>query len=138
MDSQVFCGTPIVEFFLSNDPSQQALDPTVFEDGTATDSVFKVLYNEDTTKRGSYAIKYRVYQANYPSNFVVLDFPFVITVINPCENPVSIQSDPLVDQVYTITDTVVTYTIPEFVAVPDFCDTVYSFTVATPDGQFAF
>lgn len=69
----------------------------VFEDGTTTDEVFKVLYNEDVTIRGSYAIKYRVYQANYPANFVESDFPFVITIINPCETPYTITAATLVD-----------------------------------------
>ena len=95
-DTQVDCGATVIEFFI-DDASKSTLDVAVFEDGTTTDSVFKVLYNEDILKRGSYAIKYRVYQAGYASNFVESDFPFVITLINPCENPNTILPSTLVD-----------------------------------------
>ena len=43
----------------------------------------------------------------------------------------------LVDQEYTITDLVKTYSVPDFTYTPTFCDLVYSFTVTASEGQFA-
>ena len=52
--------------------------------------------------------------------------PFTIHVVNPCQEPESLQAMPLVDQTYTITDTEFEYQIPAFVVTPEFCDIEYS------------
>ena len=60
-----------------------------------------------------------------------------MTVINSCDNPVSIAAPTVVDQEYTITDAAGTYQIPAFTIDPAWCDVIYSFTVTDPSGQFA-
>ena len=43
----------------------------------------------------------------------------------------------LIDQEYTITDNLVSYTVPIFTVDPEWCDVVYSFTVTDPRGKLA-
>ena len=86
--TQADCGPITVEFF-NDDAGKTVLDATLFNEGVAgpPDSIFKVLYTEEELKKGSYPIRYRVYHTNYAGNVKEQPFPFVITVINPCENP---------------------------------------------------
>lgn len=65
----VDCGPITVEFF-NDDAGRTALDPVLFEDNRATspNNVFKVLYSEDASKKGSHPLRYRVYHTNYPLN----------------------------------------------------------------------
>ena len=56
---------------------------------------------------------------------------FVISLVDPCDPPVSITSQGLTNQVYTITDTNATpYTHPVFISDPVYCeiDNTYSET----------
>ena len=41
-------------------------------------------------KKGTYPIKYRVYHTLYLTNVVTLTDPFTITIIDPCDKPVSV------------------------------------------------
>lgn len=135
--TSVDCGPISVEFF--NDISMSALDPELFVDDQtlAPANIFRVLYSEDVAKKGSYPFRYRVYHTNYSLNVIEQPFPFTVTVINSCENPVSLQAPTLENQEYTITGGLVTYTVPIFTVDPDWCDIIYSFEVTDPTGQNA-
>jgi len=87
----VDCGPISVEFFRPGSV-ETTLNPELFQDDRATDpaNILKVLYTEKVALKGSYPIKYRVFHTNYPLNTVELDFPFTVTVINACANPVSL------------------------------------------------
>ena len=58
--------------------------------------------------------------------------PFVISVIDPCDKPVSIIAPTLEAQEYTITDSAKTYKIPVFIPDPAWCDINYSYSVDIP------
>ena len=53
-------------------------------------------------KKGTYPIKYQAYYQSYSANKITSD-AFTITVIDPCDNPVSVTSKILAAQEYTIT-----------------------------------
>ena len=54
---------------------------------------------------------------------------FTISMVDPCDPPVSITSPGLTDQVYTITDTnAADYTHPAFVSNPTYCPIDYSYS----------
>ena len=63
---------------------------------------------------------------------------FTIVVTNQCDNPTSLISTPLDDQVYTLTGTSFTVVSPNFIANPDYCDIVYSVEVSDPVALTAF
>ena len=96
-DTTVDCGHISVEFF-NDDAGLTALDPDLFIDDQKgdPDNIFRIIYAEDISKKGSYPIRYRVFPTDYSSNVVEQPFPFVVTVINQCENPFSI-SAPILD-----------------------------------------
>jgi hypothetical protein len=73
---------------------------------------------DDELLKGEYPIKYRAYFTNYPDNIATLAEPFVITIIDLCDAPVSVTEATLVNQEYTITDDEGSYTIPAFTADP--------------------
>ena len=58
---------------------------------------FKILSTQDVTKEGIYPISYRAYYSKYPSNFVDNSSAFTITVIDPCDDPVSFTASALTD-----------------------------------------
>lgn len=107
-ESHVDCGALTVEFFTDDAGVIGSLDPDLFlDDRTAFNLAVKS--TQDTSKKGIYNLKYRAYHTLYPSNVVTLVDPFVITVIDPCDEPVSVTPSTQADQEYTITDTVKTY-----------------------------
>lgn len=61
--------------------------------------------------------------------------PFTVTIVDPCDEPVSVTSSTLVNQEYTISQASFDYTIPVFVADPDWCEIVYTYDVTHPDGD---
>ena len=69
-----------------------ALDSDIFADERATTGAFNLAskYTELVGKKGTYPIKYRVYHTPYPNNVVTLTDPFTITIIDPCDKPVSV------------------------------------------------
>jgi len=69
-----------------------SLDSAIFLDDRTTSGAYKLAskYTELVEKKGQYPIKYRVYHTSYPTNVVTLSVPFVITIIDPCEDDASI------------------------------------------------
>ena len=59
--------------------------------------------NNAPFKKGLYPIKYRVYHSNYPTNIVTQEDPFIVEIIDPCDNPAQLTASVLTDQEYTIT-----------------------------------
>ena len=91
---------------------------------------FASLYSEDVSKKGEYLIKYRVYHTTYSANVVQIADPFIITIVDPCEQPVSVTAATLADQEYTITDDNATpYEVPVYTASPAWCEIRYSYTI---------
>ena len=58
-------------------------------------------------------------------------------IIDPCDEPVSLTASVLQDQEYTITDTVKSYTVPEYTPDPSWCGTSYSYTIDLAAGDDA-
>ena len=98
---------------------------------------FAVQYTEDVTKANVYPIKYRVYHTNYNTNVVTLADPFVITVIDPCDQPVSLTASTLAAQEYTITDNSKDYQVDAYTSDPAWCDITYTFSVDAVSGGSA-
>lgn len=91
------CGSFTVTFFL-NDGSETALDSALFKDfRNIAGNIFKVLSTQDVTKAGVYKITYKVAYADYLTNFIVQTSPFTVTVIDPCDKPVSVTASGLTD-----------------------------------------
>ena len=69
-----------------------SLDSVIFSDDRTTLGAYNltIKYTELVEKKGKYPIKYRVYHTLYPTNVVTLSVPFVITIIDPCEDDASI------------------------------------------------
>ena len=107
------------------------LDSVLFLDDRSTAGAFNLAskYNELVARKGKYPIKYRVYHTIYITNVVTLSVPFVITVVDPCENDASISKVALQNQMYTITAAPKDYQIPTFVVSPVWCDITYTYTV---------
>ena len=60
---------------------------------------------------------------------VTKDATFILTLVDPCDPPVSVTSVPLQNQVYTLTDDSATpYVHPAFVVEPSYCPLVYSYS----------
>ena len=87
----VDCGPITVQFFKPGSV-ETTLNPELFQDDRTTNpaNILKVLYTEKVALKGSYPIKYRIFHSNYPLRIEELDFPFTVTVINACANPVSL------------------------------------------------
>ena len=100
---------------------------TVFDDDRVNYS-FANIYTEDTTLKGPYQISYDVYHTNYPTNKRTTDSPFIIFVVDPCDNPVSVTPSTLQNQEYTITDNPsAPYQIDVYTADPVWCDITYTY-----------
>ena len=91
--------------FLNDDFGKTSLDSVIFLDDRTNPNAYNlaIMYTELVSKKGSYPIKYRVYHTLYPTNVVTLTDPFTITIIDPCDNPVSVTPSTLTAQEYTIT-----------------------------------
>jgi hypothetical protein len=86
----------------------------------------------DVLLKGEYPIKYRAYFTDYPDNVVTLAEPFVITIVDPCDAPVSVAGATLLAQSYTITSSV-SYTFPVFTADPAWCEITYTYTISSAE-----
>ena len=93
-DTPVDCGPVSVDFFDLNTNLTPTTD--VFDDDRIAFS-FASIYTETVALKGPYRISYDVYHENYTMNKVTVDVPFVITVIDPCENDATIQRVALSD-----------------------------------------
>ena len=113
---------------------KSAIDPTLFEVDRSSGPTheFTTLNSFDVTKRGAYSFGYKVYHTNYPDNSFEVSPTFTITIVSACEDPISIISQQIDDQEYTLTDTSHSIVATKFVATPDFCDIVYSIEVSDP------
>ena len=86
----------------NEDATESALDTAIFDDARDVNK-FNILYSQDVTKAGQYQISYRAYFTLYSSNFKENRTAFTITIIDPCDNPVSVTASTLANQEYTIT-----------------------------------
>ena len=131
IDTQVDCGLISVEFFNAADINS-SLDVSLFDDqqNALTSNSFTVFQTQDVAKAGKYPISYRTYYTNYPTNFVDNLSAFTVTVVDPCDNPVSVTASGPIDQVYTITQTKFDYQVPVFVADPEWCAITYSYSIS--------
>ena len=124
-------------FFIS-DGLETALDAALFKDyRDVSGNIFKVLYTQDVTKVGVYTITYKVKYTNYSTNFIVQTVPFVVTVIDPCDKPVSVTASGLTDQFYTITQSAFDYKMPVYTANPSWCAISYTYTITDLTGDAA-
>jgi hypothetical protein len=87
----VDCG-PITVNFFNDDAPKSPLDSSIFGDIRVTTGafLFRDIYTEDVSKKGVYPIKFEAYHTNYNSNVATLGTPFIITIIDPCDEPVSV------------------------------------------------
>ena len=86
----------------NEDATESALDTAIFDDARDA-NIFKILYSEDISKAGSYPISYRAYFTLYSSNFEEKRTAFTVTIVDPCDQPVSVTASTLTNQEYTIT-----------------------------------
>ena len=68
---------------------------------------------------------------------VTLADPFVITVIDPCDKPVSLTASTLAVQEYTITDDPKTYQVDAYTSDPAWCEITYTYSVDAVAGGSA-
>jgi len=129
----VDCGAMKVTFF-NDDVGQTLLDITIFEDASNN---FKVKYNEDVLVKGTYPLTYQVEYVNYGTIFQVQTVPFTVTIIDPCDEPVSVTPAALTGQEYTITQASFDYQTPVYTADPVWCAITYDYSIATPAGDAA-
>ena len=94
-------------------------------------------YTELVEKKGTYRIKYRVYHTLYPTNVVTLTDPFIITIIDPCDKPLSVTPSTLSAQEYTITQSAFIYEVPVYVSNPNWCAITYSYSIVDAAGSAA-
>ena len=102
--TDVDCGTISVDLF--NEGDKQTPDIELFSDARGfaiCSNAFITLETEDVTKAGIYPISYRTYHTEYPENYKEMGTAFTVTVIDPCDHPVSVTPSTLTDQEYTIT-----------------------------------
>ena len=94
--TQVDCGLITVEFF-NQDVSETVLDPLLFNDTRDPSNIntFTILQTQDVTKKGTYPISYRAYHTSYASNVQVKTTAFTMTLIDPCDIPVSVTASVL-------------------------------------------
>ena len=85
LDTPVDCGPITVEFF--ND-DLTAVDPAIFTKNA--DPSFVTQYQEDVALVGDYPILYRVTLTNYPANLIDSTVPFIISIVDPCDAPLSV------------------------------------------------
>ena len=96
--TEVDCGPISVDFYNAADMNSP-LDVTIFDDqrNALIPNSFTVLQTQDVTKAGIYPISYRTYFTNYPANFVDNLLAFTVTIIDPCDNPVSVAASNTLD-----------------------------------------
>jgi len=131
-DNMSDCDTQSVSFFY-DDVSQTPFDTSLFTD---TGSSFKINYTENVLAAGKYYLTYKVKYNSYPL-YNVQAVPFVITIVDPCDNPVGVTPSTLSAQEYTITQTSFTYQVPVFVSNPTWCAITYSYTISNEAGDSA-
>ena len=104
--TQADCGAITVEFFYFD---TSAFDTRLFSDTRGTPNSFQVLETQLLSDVGVYEITYRVM---YSGKSLVKEFPFTVTIIDPCDEPISITPGVLVDQEYTLMQAAFDYIVP--------------------------
>lgn len=132
--TQVDCGALSTEFFYED---TSPFDTLRFSDTRAATNSFQVLYTDSLTDVGVYEITYRVSFDDYPGLTLTQEFPFTVTIIDPCDEPVSVTPSVLTDQEYTIIETELDYIVPPYTVDPSWCAISYSYTVTAIDGDSA-
>ena len=94
-------------------------------DGSATWNFDEFDYK--TVEPGIYTIIYNVCVDGLPDTCE--EMPITIVLSDPCNPPASITTPTLDDQDYVITDHMIPYTHPDFVADPAFCPVRYEYDV---------
>ena len=89
------------------------------------------------TKVGVYKITYKVWYTNYSTNIIAQTVPFTVTVIDPCDNPVSVTASTLSDQFYTITQNAFEYQFPVYAVSPTWCTITYAYAITNSVGAAA-
>ena len=130
------CGPHTVDFMM-NDGLRTPVDPLLFEDFESATNEFRLLYTEDTSAATVYPITYEVSWTNYPSNSILQTTPFVVELLDPCDDPVSVTPSGLTDQEYTITQGAFDYVVPVYTADPLWCAIEYSYTISDTLGNSA-
>jgi len=69
--------------------------------------------------------------------FKVQSVSFVITIVDPCDKPVSVTPSTLSSKEYTITQASFTYQVPVYVSNPAWCAITYSYTITSASGGSA-
>lgn len=68
---------------------------------------------------------------------MVQEFPFTITIVDPCDEPTSVTPSTLLDQEYTIMQASFDYIVPIFEAVPSWCAISYTYSITAIEGDKA-
>jgi hypothetical protein len=93
-------------------------------------------YTELVGKKGTYPILYSVHHSVYATNVVTVTAPFVVTIIDPCDEPVSVTALNLTAQEYTITDKdAVSYIVPVYTVDPAWCAITYTYSITDQSGD---
>ena len=126
----VDCGSITVKFIDTN--TTAVPDPLVFLDDRTRPNAFNYasLKIQDVDKRGLYLIQYTVYYTNYAFNSATSNI-MKITVVDPCDDPVSMTSSVLTNQIYTITQNKISYTVPVYTADPEWCAIIYTYELTS-------
>ena len=68
-------------------------DGTAFDENifTQEERVFIVPYTEDISFQGLYQLRLKVYYDEFPDNFLEIQNPFKVGIINPCESSLSLE-----------------------------------------------
>ena len=88
METLIDCGDITVDFFI-DDEEKTPLNPWLFRQ-TSDPSAFIILQTQDVTLKGVYEIRYEIKFVKYPLVSAEIESPFVVTVIDPCDNPESL------------------------------------------------
>lgn len=86
--------------------------------------------SEDVDKKGVYRIQYKAFFTAYPENSVSSNEAFTVTIVDPCDSPISLTASVFEAQVYTVTQDKVEYQVPRFTPEPSWCDVSYSHQVS--------
>ena len=115
-------------------------DSATFPDGTALTTCPELSSNALVLNYGTADYTDRVWPpGDYTYTYKVEDeaaqtasFSFTVTLVDPCDGPVSVEAAGLTDQVYTITNTdYADYTHPDFTVNPSYCPLTYTYVVSS-------
>ena len=88
-------------------------------------------------KAGIYKITYKVAYTSYSTNSITQTVPFTVTVIDPCDKPLSVTASALTNQFYTITQNAFDYKFPAYTVSPTWCTITYTYTITNSAGDAA-